>query len=310
MSTSQLRFRRKIGDALYGEVMECELHPRSKPIHQLSSLPLGKQRRIVAVKCLSIPCALNARKRVGTARILDDPLQECQVAELLANRGGHRNVVNSYYYFQEHQCLYLVGEYCADGDLHSHLAAMPNGAMNERESTQIMRQVFAGVDYLHRELNIAHRDLSLENVLMHNGNCKISDFGLSVSAKSRCVERVGKENYMAPEVVGGEEYDPVKADIWSLGIMWFIMLTGSPLVSVASRRNNAFLAVEQWGVSTVFASWKVDTKLSARVMNLVSRMLTVDPVKRISLDEIFKHPCLAEHSVRPQSVHYATAIIE
>ncbi|RLN63390.1 hypothetical protein BBJ29_001731 [Phytophthora kernoviae] len=218
MSTSQLRFRRKISDALYGEVMECELHPMGQSNQQLSSLPSGKQR-IVAVKCMSIPCALDVRKRIGPTRILDDPLQECQVAELLTKTGGHRNVVASYFHFQEHQCIYLVGEYCAGGDLYTHLAAMPNGAMNEHQSTQSMKQIFAGVDYLHRQLGIAHRDLSLENVLMHNGECKISDFGLSVSAKSRCVERVGKEYYMAPEMVAGEEYDPVKADIWSLGII-------------------------------------------------------------------------------------------
>ncbi|GMF44073.1 unnamed protein product [Phytophthora lilii] len=106
--------------------------------------------------------------------------------------------------------------------------------MDERRSIHIMTQVFAGVNYLHQQIGIAHRDLSLENVLMHNGECKVSDFGLSVAAKARCKERVGKEYYMAPEVVAGKTYDPVKADIWSLGIMWFILLTGSPLVAIAS----------------------------------------------------------------------------
>ncbi|KAE8877133.1 hypothetical protein PF007_g29696 [Phytophthora fragariae] len=155
-----------------------------------------------------------------------------------------------------------------------------------------MTQIFHGVDYLHRVLGIAHRDLSLENVLLRDGECKISDFGLSVAATARCKARVGKAYYMAPEVVAGKTYDPVKADIWSLGIMWFILLTGSPLVSIASERNKAFVAVAQCGVTAVFESWKVSNKLSAEVMDLIAKMLSVNPAERISLDMIFEHPCL------------------
>jgi serine/threonine protein kinase len=292
MSTSQLRFRQQIGVALYGEVMECELLASAAQQQRLPPLPLGK-RHVVAVKCISLPCAVQVRARHGAARTLDDPLQECRVADLVARSGGHRNVVNSYFHFQEHQCLYLVGEYCADGDLYSHLSSTArNGALDERSSIAIMNQVFAGVDYLHRQLRIAHRDLSLENVLIHHGVCKISDFGLSIGATARCRERVGKEYYMAPEVVAGKSYDPVKADIWSMGIMWFIMLSGSPLVSIASRRNKAFLALERCGVSAVFESWGMKSRLSEPLMGIVSKMLKVDPAERISLNEILAHPLL------------------
>ncbi|KAI9981050.1 hypothetical protein PInf_010408 [Phytophthora infestans] len=149
-----------------------------------------------------------------SSRILDDPIQECRVAGLLAKNGGHCNVVASYIHFQEGGCLYLVGEFCADGDRYSHLSTpTESGAMDEHRTINTMKQIFNGVNYMHRVLAIAHRDLSLENVLMNNGECKISDFGLSVNANTRCTDRVGKEYYMAPEVVAGEEYDPVKADI-------------------------------------------------------------------------------------------------
>lgn len=152
---------------------------------------------------------------------------------------------------------------------------------------------FAGVDYLHRHLRIAHRDLSLENVLVHNGVCKISDFGLSVDANARCCGRVGKAYYMAPEVVAGETYDPVKADVWSLGILWFILLTGSPLVPIASTKATSFLALRRCGVASVFKSWGFEKKVSPAVIGLVSRMLTVDPKERISLDELVAQPFLA-----------------
>ncbi|KAE8877128.1 hypothetical protein PF005_g29891 [Phytophthora fragariae] len=120
MSTSYLRFRRKLGDALYGEVMECELHQSAPHYPNLPPLPLGSSH-VVAVKCMSLPCAIDVRSHYGPTRALDDPLQERRVAHLLASSGGHRNVVASYFHFQEHQCLYLVTEFCNDGDLYTHL---------------------------------------------------------------------------------------------------------------------------------------------------------------------------------------------
>ncbi|KAE8885745.1 hypothetical protein PF003_g30095 [Phytophthora fragariae] len=293
MNTSQLRFRRKLGDALYGEVMECELRPTALQRQRMLSLPLNKQL-IVAVKCISPPYANDMRDRHEAARALDDPLQECRVARLLANsEGGHANVVRSYFHFHQHDCLYLVTEYCAHGDLYTHLTTTtPSGSMDECTSVHFMRQILTGVDFLHRQLGIAHRDLSLENVLMHDGECKISDFGLSVGVGTRCQGPAGKAYYMAPEVVAGGEYDPVKADIWSLGVMWFILLTGSPLVSVASRQNEAFVALEECGVAAVFESWKFTDRLSTAIVQLISQMLTVSPDQRMSLHAILDHPLL------------------
>ncbi|KAG6612200.1 serine/threonine protein kinase [Phytophthora cinnamomi] len=93
---------------------------------------------------------------------------------------------------------------------------------------RLCRQVTLGLHFLHSN-GIAHRDVSLENVLLRGGVCKLSDFGLATDAERMCAEVVGKANYMAPEVVAGEAYAPVAADMWSLGIVLFIMLTGSPL---------------------------------------------------------------------------------
>ncbi|GMF34940.1 unnamed protein product [Phytophthora fragariaefolia] len=294
MSSSQLQVRRRIDTALYGEVLECELRPTRDQQQLMPPLPLGK-RRIVAVKTMSLSCAAHIRASSNPGgRTLDDPMQECRVADLVSSTGGHPNVVWTYFHFRENDCIYHVSEFCADGDLYTHLAdAIQRGTMAEAWSIKIMKQVLAGVSYLHHQLGIAHRDLSLENILMHNGECKISDFGLSVASHTLCSGPVGKEYYMAPEVVAGEVYDPVRADIWSLGIMWFVMLTGSPLVSVASRQNRAFLALEQLGVTGVFESWEYDTKLSTSIIDLVSRMLTIDPAQRISLSEILEHSCLS-----------------
>eukprot|EP00644_Phytophthora_capsici_P015696 jgi/Phyca11/19165/fgenesh1_pg.PHYCAscaffold_44_\ len=167
-----LHVRRQLSPALYGEVLECELPGHRDP---------------VAVKCISLTKAVEARSQVQATREIDNPMQEQHVATLLLANGERSNA---------------------------------STFLPENEVLSLMRQVLEGVFYLHSTLGIAHRDLSLENVLLSRGVCKITDFGLSTDARGMCNGgRVGKEFYMAPEVVGGERYNPALADVWSLGIM-------------------------------------------------------------------------------------------
>ncbi|ETM01730.1 serine/threonine protein kinase [Phytophthora nicotianae] len=163
--------------------------------------------------------------------------------------------------------------------------------MEESEALSLMRQVLKGVHYLHSTLGVAHRDLSLENVLLSRGVCKITDFGLSTDARKVCEGgQVGKDFYMAPEVVAGERYNPALADVWSLGIMWFIMLTGSPLVSLASPSEKAFTAVERHGVGAVIDVWGHSDRISRDTISVLEKMLQTDPRRRIRLDQVLAHP--------------------
>uniref|UniRef100_H3H0P6 Protein kinase domain-containing protein n=1 Tax=Phytophthora ramorum TaxID=164328 RepID=H3H0P6_PHYRM len=273
-----LRVRRQLSTALYGEVLECEL-----PGHD----------DLVAVKCISLTQAAEARNQIQSVREIDNPMQEQRVAALLMANGGHRNVVQSHLHFVHERRLYLVNELCRGGDLHSLMAARLSESkfLDQNEVLSLMQQVLEGVHYLHTTLGVAHRDLSLENVLMSRGVCKITDFGLSVDARSICDGgRVGKEFYMAPEVVAGDRYDPTLADVWSLGIMWFIMLTGSPLLSLASPSEKAFGAVERHGVGAVFEMWGHSSRISRRTISLLEKMLQIDPHQRVRVDQVLAHP--------------------
>ncbi|GLE10938.1 hypothetical protein PINS_up023210 [Pythium insidiosum] len=95
----------------------------------------------------------------------------------------------------------------------------------------------------------AHRDLSLENVLVTDDNtCKVCDFGLAAVADQPSNETVGKMFYMAPEVLSGSSYDPKKADVWSLGVMLFIMLFGAPPVESAAPTDARFKIISTKGI--------------------------------------------------------------
>lgn len=194
--------------------------------------------------------------------------------------------------------LFFVLEYCADGDLHEYLMAQhgPGGRLSPFDAMSVLAQVASGVAFVHA-LGLAHRDISLENVLLDCGVCKLSDFGLSASAAELRTERVGKAYYMAPEVVSvtaTAPYDARAADVWSLGITFFILLTGSPLVPLASRSELSFAAFERHGVRAVLEAWGREKELSLSVTQLLEGMLAVDPSRRLTIQQVLRHRAFDE----------------
>lgn len=289
MADSRLVVRRKIADTLYGEVLECNLI--------LPDDPESLKPLTVAVKRISLDMASRIQATQKPGRRLDDPYQEFRVAQALMDLDGHPNIVYPFTQMVQDGDLYLVYEFCSGGDLFQLLEGNKLSAgLPENQALSLMRQVLEGVRFLHARVGVAHQDLSLENVLIGGEEhvCKIADFALSVDVNSTpSDEQVGKDFYMAPEVVSRERYDPVKADIWSLGVMWFILLTGSRLVPIASRTDRSFVALEKHGVQVVLEKWGYAGRVSSSTIGLLARMLAVNPLERIDLDEILAHPVLS-----------------
>lgn len=246
----------------------------------------------VAVK--RIPLTRDA----ATARrepVFDSPEQDQRVAELLLARGGddnlderrHPNVVHVLDVFVERDALFIVMECCSDGDLLQHMYTVPNGALDDATAVAFIHQILLGVQFLHAQCGIAHRDLCVENILLDNGVCRVADFGLSVPIGQLCSDFVGKLYYMAPEVAAREPYDPVKTDVWSLGVILFIMLTGSPL---ARQTEDGFRALMIGGVHSILVSWGLRDSIRTDVVVLLAGMLEIDPSKRLSMDAILASP--------------------
>lgn len=275
----QFRIRHKLGDSLFGKVFLCDY--TSNPAATLTS----SSTTPVAVKCISLRKVRQLR-RTSFPRSIDNPIQEQKVTELLRSNGGHCNLLQTFSSFVDGDTMFVVMEYCSGGDLYEHIQARPNGLLSELEAIRFMKQIVLGVNFLHQH-GIAHRDLSLENILLSSHSvCKIADFGLSTDASRTCSNFVGKDYYIAPEIVAGKRYDPVGADVWSLGIMLFMMLTGSPLFSIASRSAKGFVALERLGVSAVLDAWGFASTISKGTTELLVEMLQVDPSKRVHVDEI------------------------
>ncbi|ETI38719.1 CAMK protein kinase [Phytophthora nicotianae] len=206
----------------------------------------------------------------------------------------------------------LLFDYCPYGDLFSHVGN-PNGVTLEMARSWF-GQIASAVRFLHAR-NVAHRDLSLENVLLDSfRRCRLADFGLASSAGSCCFgTRVGKILYMAPEVFSRSPcrpdtpannaifkpedcYNGLQADIWSLGVILFILVTGIPPFEKAGDVDARFRLLSKPGgsVRDLFRAWGQENRLPLELRALLDRMLRVDPLQRPTADQVCDHEWLVE----------------
>ncbi|DAZ92870.1 TPA: hypothetical protein N0F65_002982 [Lagenidium giganteum] len=230
----------------------------------------------------------------------DNPVREHEVIQMLQKQGCHPNVVR--YEPDAMFChggnIYVAMEYCNGGDLYDYTEAKPEGKLHELEALKLIYQIARGVQHLH-DHGAAHRDLSLENILLHDGRPKLCDFGLSTFETSS-KDVVGKLYYMAPEVVKGIDYDPACADIWSLGVLLFVMITGSPLIAEESPREATYRVLTKCGIGRILEMWGLRRAFSRLTVDLLARMLQMDASKRLDIDGVLRHPALrAYNNQRP-----------
>ena len=238
--------------------------------------------------------------------IIDQPLIEIAAMQhLQQSQQQHPNVITLLDCMQDDDFVYMVLPYLKGGDLFSRVEA---GPIPEAESLHFFRQMIKGLLFMKETTRMAHHDVSLENVMLtHAGGdeVKIIDLGMCVRVPkvlndSEANEPVclapepsrGKPGYVAPEVVREEPCDPFAADIWSLGVCLYIMLTGRPLYS--TPRDPAFkILCQECGVQQVLMAYEhYGLHVSPWAKDLIHRMLHADPRKRPTLEQILYHPLL------------------
>jgi len=255
-----------------------------------------------------------AVKVIDTRRMrLEAIRKECAILEglshdniikVLGHGTGRKSSNQSHLYF-------IFMEVASGGELFDQVIDRGANAMNEATARKFMSQLLAGVQHCH-SCGVAHRDLKLENVLLtKEGVVKVIDFGLShIYQKGangdydRSVplrEMCGSKSYAAPEVLSGAGYDGFLADVWSLGVCLFAMLSGFFPLDEASNndwRYGKLVELQKKGRSTtksVYAWYKRScTHLSAPVVALLDGMLAIDPKERLTMPAVLSHPWLKE----------------
>ncbi|KAH7485136.1 putative serine/threonine-protein kinase [Phytophthora ramorum] len=278
---NRYRVERELAQTTYGGIYLC-------------TDELQRPRRVV-LKRVSLLQAINLLDmRRSQLQTPDDPRQEKAFAHLQrAERTPHPHIVQYLDDFMEGHTLYFVLEFCAGDDLYKAVNRGENRRLKCADALDVTKQVSTAVSYLHRR-SIAHRDVSLENILLSRGVYKLADFGLATRADRLCIECAGKAYYMAPEVVAsGVAYDPKAADVWSLGVVLFILLTGSPIVQLATEEDARFLAFKKVGVRELLRVWRMTHLVHEGAMRLLEGMLQCDPAKRLTIEQVLQHEAFA-----------------
>ena len=213
--------------------------------------------------------------------------RECQRFQREVNAATflrHENLVALHDFFWDDSYFYLVQDFCAGGDLFHHVSK--NGAIDEPVAALVFSQVLKAIAYMH-SFGVAHRDIKPENVLIERWpRIKVADFGLVGYACDdvKMSTFIGSTSYLAPECISKVEYDGRISDVWSLGVLLYVLVTGT---NPWTQENTAKMIQE---ITT--GNYTIPDNVSDGCADLIKRMLVVVPEHRAKLDEVESHPWL------------------
>ncbi|XP_077144017.1 serine/threonine-protein kinase BRSK2 isoform X13 [Ranitomeya variabilis] len=193
----------------------------------------------------------------------------------------HPHVLKLHDVYENKKYLYLVLEHVSGGELFDYL--VKKGRLTPKEARKFFRQIISALDFCHSH-SICHRDLKPENLLLdEKNNIRIADFGMaSLQVGDSLLETsCGSPHYACPEVIRGEKYDGRKADIWSCGVILFALLVGALPFDDDNLRQ--LLEKVKRGV------FHMPHFIPPDCQNLLCGMIEVDPIKRLTLENIQKH---------------------
>ncbi|XP_068463035.1 calcium-dependent protein kinase 2-like isoform X1 [Phaseolus vulgaris] len=237
---------------------------------------------------MTYACKSILKRKLVSRADREDMKREIQIMQHLS---GQNNIVEFKGAFEDRMSVHLVMELCAGGELFDRIIAQ--GHYSERAAASLCRAMVNVVNICHF-MGVLHRDLKPENFLLStkddDATLKATDFGLSVFIEEGKVyhDMVGSAYYVAPEVLRrsyGKEID-----IWSAGVILYILLSGVPPFW-AETEKGIFNAILEGELDFVSEPWP---SISDSAKDLVRKMLTQDPKKRITSAQVLEHPWMRE----------------
>lgn len=269
LESRNLKYKRHLGSGNYATVYLVRT--------------MDKKRMSFALKIIDLHKAESYRNRFIKSEI--DTLQQIK----------HPNIIQTFDISQLGLYLLILMEYAKNGTMADLLAK--KGAFDDELGKIMFRQIVDGLHYMHSN-KYAHRDLKLENILLdRNYTPKLADFtlaknvskGLAKLSQTFC----GTLPYLPPEIMANISYDPLIADIWSLGVCCYVIMNdGLPF----SMGNDAMMYKKQLARNWTFKR-RVEHKLSSQCKDIIKKMLEPDVNFRITTAKLLAHPWIANVNV-------------
>ncbi|OAA54440.1 Protein kinase-like domain protein [Cordyceps fumosorosea ARSEF 2679] len=225
----------------------------------------------VAIKCLT--------KKAGQGDACQEFAVDERSEELVLHRtiSPHDNIVNLIHSFETDSHIFLVLEFCGQGDLYEAIRN-GHGPLQTEHVRQFMLELVDAVEYIHSK-GIYHRDIKPENIfLTQDGAMKLGDFGLATTDKWSYEMTVGSDRYMAPEQFdsAGAGYSPAEADIWAIGICLLNILFSRNPFTTPTEADPLFLdySRDKQSLFDVFPSMSQDT------YEVIVQCMNLDPKRR------------------------------
>ena len=201
---------------------------------------------------------------------------------------SHPNITNIFEIFEDNKKYYIIMEFLEGGELFDAITSI--GSFSEESACKVMKQLLSAIYYLHSNC-IVHRDLKPENIMLlqkpdnNNYHIKLIDFGTAKQFKpgKKMSKFIGTSYYIAPEVLK-ERYDE-KCDVWSCGIILYILLCGYPPFN-GNTNVEIFHAIQNQNPIFTGEEWE---DITSEVKDLIKLMLKKNPNERWSAEQCLKH---------------------
>lgn len=272
--TDHYKISNVLGVGAYGKVTRV-IHKRTNQERALKAIKISETAHETSEKA--------SRKLFTEASMLKDL--------------DYPNIIKLFDVFKDQKYYYMVTEYCSGGELFEKIQKQ-NG-FSEKMAADYMKQLLSAISYLHSK-RICHRDLKPENLLLNSkspdAKIKLIDFGVSCkfTPGKKMKEKVGTAYYIAPEVLR-KSYDE-KCDVWSCGVILYIMLCGYPPFAGNSDKE-IFSKIKNSSLKFPEGDW---TNVSSEAKSLVKRMLEYEPVRRLSAQEALGNKWIQKNTKEKQ----------
>ena len=263
-------------------LIKIKREPITRLYHIQSDIGQGSYGKVKRVRHKRL-CEYRAMKIVSKQN--ESATNEIEILR----RVSHPNIMNIYEIFEDKTKYYIITEMLEGGELFEFITNQ--GSFIENDASRLMKQLLQGVNYLHSN-NIIHRDLKPENIMLvskpssyRRPSLKIIDFGTAIPFVNgvRFKKFIGTNYYIAPEVIA-ENYNE-KCDIWSCGVILYILLCGYPPFN-GSSNVDIFHNIQYSEPLFVAEEWK---DVSPSAIDLIKKMLNKNPFKRYTAEQCLSH---------------------